>query len=37
MPDLLDPATLDLASDPELRPLLAACPDIESLRFRDGD
>jgi CRP-like cAMP-binding protein len=37
MPDLLDPATLDLASDPELGPLLAACPDIALLRFRDGE
>jgi CRP-like cAMP-binding protein len=37
MPDLLDPATLDLASDPELGPLLAACPDIVPLRFRDGE
>lgn len=37
MPDLLDPATLDLASDPELGPLLAACPDIAVLRFRDGE
>jgi CRP-like cAMP-binding protein len=37
MPDLLDPATLDLASDPELGPLLAACPDIAPLRFRDGE
>jgi hypothetical protein len=36
MPDLLDPAALDLASDPEVGPLLAACPDIEILRFRDG-
>jgi CRP-like cAMP-binding protein len=37
MPDPLDPATLDLASDPELGPLLAAHPDIEPLRFRDGE
>ena len=37
MPDLLDPASLDLASDPELGPLLAACPDIAPLRFRDGE
>jgi CRP-like cAMP-binding protein len=37
MPDSLDPAALDLASDPELGPLLAACPDIEVLRFRDGE
>jgi CRP-like cAMP-binding protein len=37
MPDLLDPAALDLASDPEVGPLLAACPDIEVLRFRDGE
>ncbi len=37
MPDLLDPATLDLASDPELGPLLATCPDIAPLRFRDGE
>ena len=37
MPDLLDPAALDLASDPEVGPLLAACPDIEILRFRDGE
>lgn len=37
MPDPLDPATLDLASDPELGPLLAACPDIVPLRFRDGE
>jgi CRP-like cAMP-binding protein len=37
MPDLLDPAALSLASDPELGPLLAACPDIEVLRFRDGE
>ncbi len=37
MPDQLDPATLDLASDPELGPLLAACPDIAVLRFRDGE
>jgi len=37
MPDPLDPATLDLASDPELGPLLAAHPDIAPLRFRDGE
>ena len=37
MPDLLDPAALDLASDPEVGPLLAACPDIAVLRFRDGE
>jgi len=37
MPDLLDPATLDLASDPELGPLLAAHPDITALRYRDGE
>ena len=37
MPDLLDPASLDLASDPELGPLLAAYPDIAPLRFRDGE
>ena len=37
MPDTLDPAALDLASDPEVGPLLAACPDIEPLRFRDGE
>jgi CRP-like cAMP-binding protein len=37
MPDRLDPAALDLASDPEVGPLLAACPDIEVLRFRDGE
>jgi CRP-like cAMP-binding protein len=37
MPDLLDPAALDLASDPELGPLLFACPDIAVLRFRDGE
>jgi CRP-like cAMP-binding protein len=37
MPDPLDPATLDLASDPELGPLLAAHPDIEPLRYRDGE
>jgi CRP-like cAMP-binding protein len=37
MPDLLDAASLDLASDPELGPLLAACPDIAVLRFRDGE
>lgn len=37
MPDPLDPASLDLASDPELGPLLAACPDIALLRFRDGE
>lgn len=37
MPDLLDPATLDLASDPELGPLAAAHPDIAVLRFRDGE
>jgi len=37
MPDPLDLATLDLASDPELGPLLAACPDIAPLRFRDGE
>lgn len=37
MPDLLDPASLDLAADPELGPLLAACPDIAPLRFRDGE
>ncbi|GLH72163.1 hypothetical protein GETHLI_06650 [Geothrix limicola] len=37
MPDLLDPAALDLASDAELGPLLAACPDIVALRFRDGE
>ena len=37
MPDLLDLSTLDLASDPELGPLLVACPDIEPLRFRDGE
>ena len=37
MPDLLDSASLDLASDPELGPLLAACPDIAPLRFRDGE
>ncbi|HEY3399237.1 MAG TPA: cyclic nucleotide-binding domain-containing protein [Geothrix sp.] len=37
MPDVLDPASLDLASDPELGPLLTACPDIAPLRFRDGE
>lgn len=37
MPDPLDPTTLDLGSDPELGPLLAAHPDIEPLRFRDGE
>jgi CRP-like cAMP-binding protein len=37
MPDLLDPTSLDLASDPELGPLLVACPDIEPFRFRDGE
>ena len=37
MPDPLDPATLDLASDPELGPLLAAHPDIAPLRYRDGE
>ncbi|WP_306589481.1 Crp/Fnr family transcriptional regulator [Geothrix sp. 21YS21S-4] len=37
MPDPLDPAALDLASDPELGPLLAAHPDIALLRFRDGE
>jgi len=37
MPDPLDPSTLDLASDPELGPLLAAYPDISPLRFRDGE
>ena len=37
MPDPLDPAALDLASDRELGPLLAACPDIVPLRFRDGE
>jgi len=37
MPDLLDPAPLDLASDPELGPLLAAHPDIKTLRYRDGE
>lgn len=37
MPDFLDPAALDLASDPELGPLLAACPDIAPLRYRDGE
>ena len=37
MPDPLDPASLDLAADPELGPLLAACPDIAPLRFRDGE
>lgn len=37
MPDLLDPIPLDLASDPELGPLLAACTDITALRFRDGE
>jgi CRP-like cAMP-binding protein len=37
MPDLLDIAALDLASDPELGPLMAACPDIALLRFRDGE
>ncbi|BDU69291.1 hypothetical protein GETHOR_13920 [Geothrix oryzae] len=37
MPDPLDPTALDLASDPELGPLLAAHPDIAPLRFRDGE
>lgn len=37
MPDLLDPASLDLASDPELGPLVAAHPDIGLWRFRDGE
>ncbi|HJV48262.1 MAG TPA: cyclic nucleotide-binding domain-containing protein [Geothrix sp.] len=37
MPDPLDPAALDLASDAELGPLMAACPDILALRFRDGE
>ena len=37
MPDPLDPIALDLASDPELGPLLAAHPDIAPLRFRDGE
>ncbi|WLT29962.1 Crp/Fnr family transcriptional regulator [Geothrix sp. PMB-07] len=37
MPDPLDPTTLDLGSDPELGPLLSAHPDIEPLRFRDGE
>jgi len=37
MPDPLDLAALDLTSDPELGPLLAACPDIAPLRFRDGE
>jgi CRP-like cAMP-binding protein len=37
MPDSLDPSTLDLSSDPELGPLLAAHPDIEPLRFHDGE
>ncbi|MBI1751956.1 MAG: cyclic nucleotide-binding domain-containing protein [Acidobacteria bacterium] len=37
MPDPLDPTALDLGSDPELGRLLAAHPDIEPLRFRDGE
>jgi CRP-like cAMP-binding protein len=37
MPDLLDPSALDLASDPELGPLLAAHPDIALLRYRDEE
>ena len=37
MPDFLDATTLDLALDPELQNLLAACPEIALLRFRDGE
>ena len=37
MPDPFDVTSLDLAADPELGPLLAAHPDIEVLRFRDGE
>ncbi len=37
MPDLLDPTTLNLAADPELGTLLASHPDIDVLRFRDGE
>ncbi len=37
MPEPLPPGDPDLAADPELGPLLAACPDIVALRFRDGE
>lgn len=37
MPDPLEIARLDLSADPELGALLAACPDIVPLRFRDGE
>lgn len=37
MPEPLDAATLDLSSEPELGALLATCPDIAPLGFRDGE